>query len=754
MTPHDAALPHSDPRQVGSPVIPVSPAGAEVPAEAGRTEWRAAVPAAPPALGSGPDATTLLKGLRRRWYVAVALGVLLSGAVSAAVWYLLEPKYTAVAQVHIDPVPPWLMYRNIDTPADRGEFLSFERWQATQMKNRFVLNAARKHEEVASLEVMNKQPDQIAFLDDEIKIDYKEGDELLGVTMLSANPEEAKAIVNAVREEYLEQIVKKEREYRSKRKAELDVIVNDAKQHLNGQLKNMHNMAESLGTSDSGALGQKQVMMLSLLSDKQRKLNEVEWNLVQAQAGLKTFTARGKPTVAEPTAADVNVAVAADLDGKQLLMRHARLKLKVEDLERGTRNPNDYILLEYKKELAAADKELEVIKTDARENLLKTFREKAAREYDAALDAVKTELAALTQQKNDLKTQVDGLTEDTAKFGKSSTELERLKEEVAGERRRLDSYEDELEKLNIELRPNVPARVIKYQDAMVLKRDIKRQVLGAAASPVGVLLLVCLAVSWWECRGRRIQTADEVATQLGVRVVGAVPPLPNPALLLGADREEELSHGLLESIDGIRTLLLRDADAAGTRVVMVSSAVSGEGKTTLASHLASSLARAGRRTLLIDCDLRRPAAHQLFELPLQPGFSEALLGEVHIAEATLSSPVDGLWVVPAGQWDREVIQALAKDGVRRIFDKLKNEYDFVVIDSHPVLPAMDSLLIGQHVDTVILSVMRDVSQAPKVYAACQRLATLDIRVFGAVVNGMPEEDVYANGYQYAAPAAR
>jgi hypothetical protein len=58
------------------------------------------------------------------------------------------------------------------------------------------------------------------------------------------------------------------------------------------------------------------------------------------------------------------------------------------------------------------------------------------------------------------------------------------------------------------------------------------------------------------------------------------------------------------------------------------------------------------------------------------------------------------------------------------------------------------------VDTVILSVMRDVSQAPKVYAACQRLATLGIRVFGAVVNGMPEEDAYASGYQYAAPAAR
>lgn len=198
-------------------------------------------------------------------------------------------------------------------------------------------------------------------------------------------------------------------------------------------------------------------------------------------------------------------------------------------------------------------------------------------------------------------------------------------------------------------------------------------------------------------------------------------------------------------------MLLRDAHAAETRVIMVTSAVSGEGKTTLASHLASSLARAGRRTLLIDCDLRRPSAHQLFELPLQPGFSEAVLGEVHVAEATLSTAVDGLWMIPAGQWDREVLQALARDGVDKLFEKLKNEYDFVVVDSHPVLPATDSLLIGQHVDAVILSVLRGVSQSPKVYAAAQRLATLGIRIVGAVVNGLPEDDVYTGGYQYAAP---
>src|SRR5262249_50848002 len=155
---------------------------------------------------------------------------------------------------------------------------------------------------------------------------------------------------------------------------------------------------------------------------------------------------------------------------------------------------------------------------------------------------------------------------------------------------------------------------------------------------------------------------------------------------------------------------------------------SGEGKTTLSSSLALSLARAGRRTLLVDCDLRRPAAHQLFEQTLQPGFSEVLLGEVELPDAVRPTTSDeNLWLLPAGQWDREVLQELAKEHPEGIFERLRNEFDFIVVDSHPVLPATDSLLIGQHVDAVIVSVMRQVSQAPRVYETCQRLATLGIR---------------------------
>jgi len=129
-----------------------------------------------------------------------------------------------------------------------------------------------------------------------------------------------------------------------------------------------------------------------------------------------------------------------------------------------------------------------------------------------------------------------------------------------------------------------------------------------------------------------------------------------------------------------------------------------------------------------------------------------LLDEVHLAEATRSTPVDGLWMIPAGHWDREVMDALARDGLEEIFDKLKADYDFIIVDSHPVLLATDALLVGQYADAVLLSLLRDVSQSPRVYAACQRLGALGIRILGAVVHGMAGEEYFGSGYTKPSPA--
>src|SRR5262249_28069613 len=198
-------------------------------------------------------------------------------------------------------------------------------------------------------------------------------------------------------------------------------------------------------------------------------------------------------------------------------------------------------------------------------------------------------------------------------------------------------------------------------------------------------------------------------------------------------------------------LLLRTL-GDGPRVVLVTSAVAGEGKTSLASQLAASLARAWRKTLLIDGDLRKPAAHQLFELPIEPGLSEVLRGDLEAGDVIRPTSVGRLWVMPAGQWDQHALQALAQEGVGNLFEQMKEEYEFLIVDSCPVLPVTDTLLLGQHADTVLFSVLRGTSRLPSVYAARQRLTALDIPVLGAVVVGGGSNFGGAD-IQYPRPAA-
>src|SRR5205823_3082907 len=207
---------------------------------------------------------------------------------------------------------------------------------------------------------------------------------------------------------------------------------------------------------------------------------------------------------------------------------------------------------------------------------------------------------------------------------------------------------------------------------------------------------------------------------------------------------------ITESVDAIRTQLVHAARTDGLHVVMVTSAVGGEGKTSLASQLAASLARAWRKTLLIDGDLRNPAAHKLFDLPLEPGFSEALRGEINLTDAVKPTLLSRLWLMPAGHWDAHAVQALAQEGVASMFEQLKQQYDFIVVDSCPVLPVADSLLLGQHVDGVIFSVLRDVSRLPSIQAAQHKLRSLGVRTLGAVVIGASDDG--AGRHDYSAQA--
>ncbi len=260
-------------------------------------------------------------------------------------------------------------------------------------------------------------------------------------------------------------------------------------------------------------------------------------------------------------------------------------------------------------------------------------------------------------------------------------------------------------------------------------------------SMLGLALPIC-GVALWDIRTQRINSSAEVAKRLGLTVFGSVPMIPDRAIrkLATPSKERKHWHGrLTESVDGIAARLLRKATLDGRRVILVSSAVSGEGKTTLATQLAMSLARSGRKTALVDFDLRRPVIERIFGLPLEPGISNVLREEASLEDSAQETAITNLYVIPAGRLDQDALVALSKGGDRRIFDTLREKFDFVVVDGSPVLPVADTRFLSQNVDTVILSILRDVSQGPKVVAACEMLESFGSKDVGVVVAGANED---------------
>jgi len=191
---------------------------------------------------------------------------------------------------------------------------------------------------------------------------------------------------------------------------------------------------------------------------------------------------------------------------------------------------------------------------------------------------------------------------------------------------------------------------------------------------------------------------------------------------------------MAECGDTVRTLISQGGRES-PKVILVTSAVESEGKTTFATQLAASLARADKRTLLLDGDLRHPNAHVPLGLELRTGLPELLRGEFGNDEVVQPTSIEGLFAVTGGACDYAAISALSRPELARIIQGFRDSFDHVVIDGGPVLEVSDTLLLGQQSDVVILSTMLDVSRVPQVHAAIDRLRSVGGRLLGVIVHG-------------------
>ena len=191
-----------------------------------------------------------------------------------------------------------------------------------------------------------------------------------------------------------------------------------------------------------------------------------------------------------------------------------------------------------------------------------------------------------------------------------------------------------------------------------------------------------------------------------------------------------------EAFRAFRTALLFSTPAAPPKVILMTSAGASEGKTVTSLNLASTLAESGSRVILLDVDLRRPACHHVLGIANDEGLSNFLTGRVELP--SVIRPLDGsrLFFVSAGPTPPNPAELVGSARMRGALENLRDEYDFVILDSPPVLPVTDAVVLGRDADGVVLVVKGYDTPRELVRRARDQLLHANIHLLGAVVNNV------------------
>lgn len=201
-----------------------------------------------------------------------------------------------------------------------------------------------------------------------------------------------------------------------------------------------------------------------------------------------------------------------------------------------------------------------------------------------------------------------------------------------------------------------------------------------------------------------------------------------------------------EAFRGLRTSLLLST-AEGLKVVLVTSTTVGEGKTSTSGNLAVVLAQLGKHVLLVDGDLRRPRQHEIFKLSNRSGLVNFITGQAEPAEVFLRSSVPNLYLTPSGPVPPNPSELLASGRAHEFFTLARQRFDFVVVDSPPVLPVTDATVLSRIADGVVVCVGAGIVDRSDAKECLGKLALVEARVLGVALNReRTAETRYRTGY--------
>jgi polysaccharide biosynthesis transport protein len=241
-----------------------------------------------------------------------------------------------------------------------------------------------------------------------------------------------------------------------------------------------------------------------------------------------------------------------------------------------------------------------------------------------------------------------------------------------------------------------------------------------------------------------VRAPEEIEAKLNTQFLGAIPKLaPDQEPV---DELEQRTSPLSEAYLALRSVLNFATSEGLPKVMLTTSSLPGEGKSTSAYALARSFAAIGKKTLLLDGDLRKPTVHYEFDLPREPGFSELIVGDRPLEQLVHRAVMPNLDVMTCGTMPPNPAELFSGDYAALAIDKLAEAYDVVIIDGPPVMGLADAPLLASIADGTLLIVEAGRGYRGQAKVAIRRLRANSARIVGAVLTKF---DARQSGYGYA-----
>lgn len=670
-----------------------------------------------------------------RWKLAVFVGLCFACVGAAIAWVTYKPKYTASAVVRLTSSKKSLLPGG-DEAGRQGREEEFQRTQALVVKQRKLLKPVIENAQIRGLPTVYRQEDPLVWLEKELQAGFFSGTDFFRISLSGEFPEDLEKIVNRVFESYLEQFAELSTKEQADRLLKFDEHIAKSEGNAAGLRNQLKKLTDNFG--DPQALTVKQQNIIA-------KFKRLESEVATLEEDLRKLSSDR-----DVQQDQLDKLLPPDHLIKKLTDSHPDVQKLHQDVLRAEKRLEDNRLLfvvgsprlvEIESQLKNVQSQYEKVREAVKPETLVTARELLRREL----------LSAIADTSNKLKSK--GIQRDTvADLAKRAEKEANAIGVGAGDIESLRGQLMQADQMGKELRERKDRLQIEKMTKEDLLRSLKDVSQGAEIPSVNQASLVktgsiyslialaigLLGISYLEARFHRVHKTTSLHQELGVPTLGVLPLLAKRrAGAYGGPGEGMPGILFTDAVNGICTRLLCDDRLSKNSVLMVTSANEDEGKTTVATQLAMGMARAGRKTLLLDCDFRNPSCEKHLALESSLGIAEVLCGEVELGEALQSIPNSDMKVLGAGEFNSQVTKALNDGRLAALLKRLRKEFDCIIIDSAPTPVVADGLLIGKLVDGVIVVIRAKVSKTPSVVSAIDQLSVLKIPALGSVINANP-----------------